>query len=137
MADFQPLSFKLCAMTYSGTCVICLLASVEATQNANTDKGGIAMIVNLGRYRLRRYDSRNWVLDEWREPRRCAFTRSDTPKWHSRGLYFQSIGAAMAWLAEHELLDKDAEVDLAGAIREYGAIVDGLRAAFEVETEDE
>ena len=25
------------------------------------------MIVNLGRYRLRRYDSRNWVLEEWRE----------------------------------------------------------------------
>lgn len=30
------------------------------------------MIVNLGRYRLRRYDSRNWVLDEWRKPKKIT-----------------------------------------------------------------
>ena len=42
----------------------------------------------------------------------------------------------MLWVAEHELLDDDAEVDLAGAIREYHAIVDGLKGTFEVETEE-
>lgn len=91
------------------------------------------MIVNLGRYRLRRYDSRNWVLDEWREPKPGPRTKSADAKWHSCGLYFQTVGGAMLWVAEHELLDEDAEVDLAGAIREYHAIADGLKAAFEVD----
>lgn len=95
------------------------------------------MIVNLGRYRLRRYDSRNWVLEEWRETRKCAFTKSDAPKWRSCDRYFQSIGAAMTWVAEHELLDEDAEVDLAGAIREYGTIADRLKGAFDVEKEED
>lgn len=43
----------------------------------------------------------------------------------------------MTWVAEHELLDEDAEVDLAGAIREYGTIVDRLKGAFEVEKEED
>ena len=34
------------------------------------------MIVNLGRYRLRRYDSRNWVLYEWRERTRSSWCAS-------------------------------------------------------------
>lgn len=34
------------------------------------------MIVNIGRYRLRRYDSRNWVLEEWREPKPSPRTKS-------------------------------------------------------------
>ena len=91
------------------------------------------MIVNLGRCRLRRYDSRNWVLDEWREPKPGPRTKSADAKWHSCGLYFQTVGGAMLWVAEHELLDEDAEVDLAGAIREYHAIADVLKAAFEVD----
>lgn len=95
------------------------------------------MIVNLGRYRLRRYDSRNWVLEEWREPAKGRMAKSDKAKWRSCDRYFQSIGAAMTWVAEHELLDEDAEVDLAGAIREYGTIVDRLKGAFEVEEEDD
>ena len=94
------------------------------------------MIVNLGRYRLRRYDSRNWVLDEWREPKPSPRTKSADAKWHRCGLYFQSVGGAMLWVAEHELLDVNDEVDLAGAIREYHAIVDGLKGAFEVEMEE-
>ena len=95
------------------------------------------MIVNLGRYRLRRYDSRNWVLDEWRRPSPGPRTKGDAETWHSCGHYFQSIGSAMTWIAEHRLLDEDAEVDLAGAMREYRAIVDGLKGAFEVEEEDD
>lgn len=91
------------------------------------------MMVNLGRYRLRRYDSRNWVLEEWREPAKGRMAKSDEAKWRSCDRYFQSIGAAMTWVAEHELLDEDAEVDLAGAIREYGIIVGRLKGAFDVE----
>lgn len=34
-----------------------------ACEAIETGKGK-AMIVNLGRYRLRRYDSLNWVLEE-------------------------------------------------------------------------
>lgn len=95
------------------------------------------MIVNLGRYRLRRYDSRNWVLEEWREPAKGRMAKSDEAKWRSCDRYFQSVGAAMTWVAEHELLDEDAEVDLAGAIREYGIIVGRLKGAFEVEKEED
>ena len=93
------------------------------------------MIINLGNYRLRRYDYRNWVLDEWREPKPGPRTKSADAKWHSCGHYFQSVGGAMLWVAEHRLLDEDAEVDLAGAIREYHAIVDEIKGAFEVREE--
>ena len=93
------------------------------------------MIINLGSHRLKRYNSRNWLLEEWREPAKGRRAKSDEAKWRSCDRYFQSIGAAMTLVAEHELLDEDAEVDLAGAIREYGTIVDRLKGAFDVEKE--
>ena len=91
------------------------------------------MIINLGSHRLRRYDSRNWLLEEWREPAKGRRAKSDEAKWRSCDRYFQSIGAAVLWIAEHKLLDEDAEVDLMGALREYRAIVDGIEASFNVE----
>ena len=91
------------------------------------------MIINLGSHRLRRYDSRNWVLEEWREPKPGPRTKSTDAKWHSCDRYFQSIGAAVLWIAEHKLLDENAEVDLIGALREYRAIVDEIEGAFNVE----
>lgn len=36
------------------------------------------MIINLGRHRLRRCDSNNWVLEEPCHPRECAFMKSDS-----------------------------------------------------------
>ena len=91
------------------------------------------MIINLGSHRLRRYDSRNWLLEEWREPAKGRRAKSDEAKWRSCDRYFQSIGAAVLWIAEHKLLDEDAEVDLMGALREYRAIVDEIEASFKVE----
>lgn len=91
------------------------------------------MIINLGSHRLRRYDSRNWLLEEWREPAKGRRAKSDEAKWRSCDRYFQSVGAAVLWIAEHKLLDEDAEVDLAGALREYRAIVDEIEASFKVE----
>lgn len=91
------------------------------------------MIINLGSHRLRRYDSRNWVLEEWRGPKPSPRTKSNEAKWRSCDRYFQSIGAAVLWIAEHKLLDEDAEVDLMGALREYRAIVDEIGAPFNVE----
>lgn len=91
------------------------------------------MIINLGSHRLRRYDSRNWLLEEWREPAKGRRAKSDEAKWRSCDRYFQSVGAAVLWIAEHKLLDKDAEVDLMGALREYRAIVDEIEASFKVE----
>ena len=91
------------------------------------------MIINLGSHRLRRYDSRNWVLEEYREPAKGRKAKSNEAKWRSCDRYFQSIGAAVLWIAEHKLLDEDAEVDLMGALREYRAIVDGIEASFNVE----
>lgn len=91
------------------------------------------MIINLGSRRLRRYDSRNWLLEEWREPAKGRRAKSDEAKWRSCDRYFQSIGAAVLWIAEHKLLDEDAEVDLMGALREYRAIVDEIEASFNVE----
>lgn len=91
------------------------------------------MIINLGSHRLRRYDSRNWVLEEYREPAKGRKAKSNEAKWRSCDRYFQSIGAAVLWIAEHKLLDEDAEVDLMGALREYRAIIDGIEASFNVE----
>ena len=91
------------------------------------------MIINLGSHRLRRYDSRNWLLEEWREPAKGRRAKSDEAKWRSCDRYFQSVGAAVLWIAEHKLLDEDAEVDLKGALREYRAIVDEIEASFKVE----
>lgn len=91
------------------------------------------MIINLGSHRLRRYDSRNWVLEEWREPAKGRRAKSDEAKWRSCDRYFQSIGAAVLWIAEHRLLNEDSEVDLAGALREYHAIVDEIGASFKIE----
>lgn len=91
------------------------------------------MIINLGSHRLRRYDSRNWLLEEWREPAKGRRAKSDEAKWRSCDRYFQSVGAAVLWIAEHKLLDEDAEVDLMGALREYRGIVDEIEASFNVE----
>lgn len=91
------------------------------------------MIINLGSHRLKRYDSRNWLLEEWREPAKGRRAKSDEAKWRSCDRYFQSIGAAVLWIAEHKLLDEDAEVDLMGALREYRAIVDEIEVSFKVE----
>lgn len=91
------------------------------------------MIINIGSHRLRRYDSRNWLLEEWREPAKGRRAKSDEAKWRSCDRYFQSVGAAVLWIAEHKLLDEDAEVDLMGALREYRAIVDEIEASFNVE----
>ena len=90
------------------------------------------MIINLGSHRLRRYDSRNWLLEEWREPAKGRRAKSDEAKWRSCDRYFQSIGSAVLWIAEHKLLDEDAEVDLMGALREYRAIVDEIEVSFNV-----
>ena len=90
------------------------------------------MIINLGSHRLRRYDSRNWLLEEWREPAKGRRAKSDEARWRSCDRYFQSVGAAVLWIAEHKLLDEDAEVDLMGALREYRAIVDEIEASFKV-----
>ena len=50
----------------------------------------------------------------------------------------REIKAGQSYSARiNELLDEDAEVDLAGAIREYGTIVDRLKGAFEVEKEED
>lgn len=90
------------------------------------------MIINLGSHRLKRYDARNWLLEEWREPAKGRRAKSDEAKWRSCDRYFQSVGAAVLWIAEHKLLDEDAEVDLKGALREYRAIVDEIEASFNV-----
>ena len=95
------------------------------------------MIINLGSHRLRRYDSRNWLLEEWREPAKGRRAKSVEAKWRSCDRYFQSVGAAVLWIAEHKLLDEDVEVDLAGALREYRAIVDEIEASFKVEEDCE
>lgn len=87
------------------------------------------MIINLGSHRLRRYDSRNWVLEELRAPK-GGRAKSQEVKWRSCDRYFQSVGAAVLWVAEHRLLDEDTEVDLAGALREFRVIVDGIEDSF-------
>ncbi len=88
-------------------------------------------IVHLDdRYRLRAYDKRNWVLEEYREadPSHKHHTKDASAKWRSCDTYFQSIGSALRWVIEHKLLDDGGEYELLGVIERVEEIADGLGA---------
>ena len=93
------------------------------------------MTITFGSHRLRRYDARNWVLEELRAPRRgrgSQLAKDCSPKWRSCDCYFQSLGRALEYVYEHRLIDDSADVDLAGAIERAEAIARELRESVEV-----
>lgn len=93
------------------------------------------MIITMGRYRLVRYDKRNWQLQEFREPAEDKGGRKakdKSAKWFGRDCYFQSLAQALRWVYEHEVLDDSGEYDLEGAIGRAEQIADELAANMEV-----
>lgn len=86
------------------------------------------MVIYIGDgHRLRRYDKRNWVLEEHREPnRRNGKSRSTEPRWFSCDRYFQTVAAGLSWVYEHEALDDPLEAGLKGALDRAQEIADSL-----------
>ncbi len=93
--------------------------------------------IDLGRYRLVRLDRKNWLMEEFREPRGngAGSAKSGEPRWRSMGVYFGSIGAGVSWLLEHEMLNGGGEYDLGGAVARFGEIAAELRHHVNVATE--
>ena len=65
-------------------------------------------IVVRDRWRVRRFDSMNWTVDEWREPsedsgRRVA--KSADARWFNTGNFFSGPVPALSWLVERHALD--------------------------------
>lgn len=83
-------------------------------------------------WRLRRFDSRNWALQQWREPSKPSGARkvSDTsPRWFDTGDYYQTLGHALAAVFERCARDGGPEVEgLADAMARAEAIRTELMA---------
>lgn len=95
-----------------------------------TEKG---TIINLGNYRLRKRDRLNWQIEELRRPdatsaRAHTEIKDDSPRWYPLEHYFQSPGAGVSWLLDHEMLVDGGEYDLDGAVYRFGRIAADLRA---------
>lgn len=57
-------------------------------------------------YRLRRLDSANWELDQWKAPNpNHHLTKSTEPKWVPLGKYYQRLSHALAAVYEMVLRD--------------------------------
>lgn len=93
------------------------------------------MTITFGKYRLRRYDSRNLVLEEYRAPAPDSGGRkaSDSaPKWRSCNRYFQSLGPALRYAYDRELIADDGDYDIEGAIARADEIARRLVESVEV-----
>lgn len=92
------------------------------------------MMINLGcGYRIRRFDARNWTIDQLRAPDPSShFTKGTAPKWHHLGVYFGTLDYGLRWCYEHELLASDpaAELSLMEAMDRAEQIAEGLAGAI-------
>ena len=86
------------------------------------------MIIYIGEsHRLRRYDGRNWVLEEHREPdARRGRAKGAEARWFSCDRYFQKVEAGLLWVYDHKVLDDPLEADLKEAIDRAQGIADSL-----------
>lgn len=90
-------------------------------------------IINLGYgYRLYRRDSRNWELQQWREPSPDSGGRKSADKvakWFNCGKFYQSLKAALLAVYELVLREDDGEaVDLMDALARAEEIEKSLKA---------
>lgn len=83
-----------------------------------------------GGYRLRRFDSRNWMLQQWREPDPSnGRAKTTEPSWRDTGNYFQRLGPALAHVFELRTRDEgEPDESLADAMGRAEAIRDELMA---------
>ena len=100
-------------------------------------KTGAAMIINIGDdYRIRRYDARNWTLDQFKAPDpNNRFTKGTDPRWVHIGVYFGTLDAALRWAYEHALLAdrSEEELSLKEALDRAEAIAEGLKTGIEID----
>lgn len=100
-------------------------------------KTGAAMIINIGNdYRIRRYDARNWTLDQFKAPNpNNRFTKGTDPRWVHVGVYFGTLDSALRWAYEHALLaDKsEEELDLKEALDRAESVAEGLKTGIEID----
>lgn len=81
-------------------------------------------------YRLRRFDSRNWALQVWREPDKRRKVSDSSPRWFDTGDYYQSLGRALEAVFERRMRDEGPEVEqLRDAMERAGVIRDELMRA--------
>lgn len=90
-------------------------------------------IINLGYgYRLYRRDSRNWELQQWREPSPDSGGRKSADKvakWFNCGKFYQSLRAALLAVYELVLREDDGEAaDLMDALARAEEIEKSLKA---------
>lgn len=83
-------------------------------------------------WRLRRFDSRNWALQEFRAPNMAnGRAKSAEPSWRDTGDYYQSLGPALAAVFERRMRDEGPEVEsLRDAMERAGVIRDELMRAI-------
>lgn len=81
------------------------------------------------RYRLVVFDARNWKLQEWREPSASRETADRSPRWFDTGNFFQTLGAALAFVHERRMREEGVEDEsLADAMARAQTIRDELLA---------
>lgn len=75
------------------------------------------MIIEFGsNYRIRSYDPRNWVLEQYRTPTKNNRAKTDEAKWFSCDKYFQSLTSALKYVYNHELLEAEGQYTLKEAL---------------------
>lgn len=84
-----------------------------------------------GGYRLAVMDDRNWKLQHWHEPDASnPKTTRRGARWYDTGNYFQTLGAALAFVLERRMRDEgEPDESLRDAMERVGVIRDELMAA--------
>ena len=91
------------------------------------------IILIADKWRLRKIDELNYVLEEFREPSESHLTRSNEPKWMKIGgenaaHYFQHVGPALEWLLHHRMLNDPGEcANVEDAVKRMQEIADEIK----------
>lgn len=90
-------------------------------------------ILISNRYRLRRLDEKNLVLQEYRAPK-GAQAKSSDPRWVDMngagvgGPFFSTVGGALVWLLNHRMINDSGDIkSINTALERMQAIADDLR----------
>ena len=81
-----------------------------------------------GGYRLRRFDARNWMLQQWKAPDQSnGRAKTSEPSWRDTGNFFQRLGPALALVLEMRMRDEgEPDESLRDAMERVGVIRDEL-----------
>lgn len=92
----------------------------------------MAEIITVGdRYRIRRVDDRNLIVEEFRRPTKNS-DDANSEKWYaaangnpSHGPFFQSLGAALTWIFNRAVIDDPSERE---TLKDAIERIDGIAA---------